>query len=148
MNSTLADPLELLPHVQFADTLNIAYIASKVQAAKIKPVLDLQFVIDYLPKLMTTGRPEIAKKLGQKPQPKIYMHLTNAELNNAEAFLEQVATVYLILLNNGRLRSHAELTVQVQELMKMYAEPIAGKAFRALQRINEAQEGIPQEATQ
>jgi hypothetical protein len=137
----LSDPLELLPHVQFADTLDAAYLGVKLQARTVRP-LDLQLVIDYLPKLMVHGRPELARKLGQKPQPKIYLHLRNEDLTSAEAFLEQAAATYLILLNNGRLVSKAELLVQVEEVLKAHKEPIAGKSFSALEQIARAKEGI------
>lgn len=137
----MTDPLELLKHVQFGDTLDTAYLAIKVQARTVHP-LDLQLVVDYLPKLMAHGRPELARKLGQKPQPKIYLHLRNEDLTAAEAFLEQVAATYLILVNNGRLVSKAELLVQVEEIIKAHKEPIAGKAFSALETIARAREGI------
>ena len=139
----MTDPLELLPHVQFGDTLDTAYLAVKLQAKSVRP-LDLQFVVDFLPKLMAHGRPELARKLGQKPQPKIYLHLRNEDLTAAEAFLEEVAAAYLILVNNGRLVSKAELLVQVEEIIKAHKEPTAGKAFRALERIARAKEGVLQ----
>lgn len=147
----MADPLELLPHVQFADTLQIAYLASKVQAAGLSPY-DQQFVIDYLPKLMVSGRPKLAQKLGQRPQPKMYLHWGPGDLTKALEYFEQVSAALLIYANNNRLPSKAELLLQLRGLLADgpggHADPIVEKTFNALRKISEAREGILQEATQ
>jgi hypothetical protein len=148
----MTNPLELLPHVQFADTLEIAYIADKVQAKTVEP-LDLQIVTEYLPKLFVSGRPELARKLGQKPQPKIYKHLGKADLSAAFDLLKQIAAVVLILQNDGKLVTAEGLQAQLIEWATCHFETFGGRdvaktAKAALERIAKAREGILQEATQ
>jgi hypothetical protein len=137
----MTDPLELLKHVQYADTLEVAYIAQKVQAKSVRP-LDLQVVIDFLPKLFATGRPELAKKLGQKPQPKIYMHLTEANLIAAYDLLKQAMAVVLILQNRGDLHSAEGLHLQIKEWAERFGLDVAITTKNALELIARAREGV------
>jgi hypothetical protein len=143
-------PLELLPHVQYGDTLDIAFIAQKVQATQPLEPLDLQVVIDYLPKLMVSGRPDLARKLGQKPTPKIWMHLGKVNLNAAYDLLKQMACLVLVLQNDGKPVTVEGLQAQLIEWATSHFETFGGRdvaktAKTALETITHARQGILQE---
>jgi hypothetical protein len=128
----MSQPLELLQsqRVRFSDTLETHELTLK-----------LQFVVDLLPKLMITGRQKTAEKLGQKPQPKAYLHLKPQDQLAAHNLVINAMAAALILQNQGRLISKEELLIQVKDWAKTFGPATAESTFIALEQIARAREG-------
>jgi hypothetical protein len=142
-------PLELLQsqRVRFSDTLETHELTLKLQAASLNP-LDLQFVVDVLPKLMLSGRQELAAKAGQKPQPKAYLHLKTEDTLAAHNLVLNAMAAALILQNQGHLISKEELLLQVKDWARTFGPAAAESTFFALEQIARAREGILAPATE
>jgi hypothetical protein len=117
----------------------------KLQAAKVSP-LDLQFVVDVIPKLMITARKKISDELEQKPTTKAYLHLGAENQTDADKLLVLAFMANVIVSSGGRLASKERITLFVEETAKRLANEISYATFSALEKLTEAREGILQEA--
>lgn len=141
-------PLELHGdnhRVRFADTLETHTMTLKLQAVKVRP-LDLQLVVDVIPKLMLTARKEMAGKLGQKPSPKAYLHLGEENQTDADKFLVLAFMTHAIVCCGGKLVSRERLALHVEETAKRLASEVSYATFAALEKLAEAREGMMPQA--
>lgn len=146
----MTTPLELHGEnhrVRFADTLDTHTLTLKLQAAKVDP-LDLQLVVDVIPKLMITARKGLADKLQQKPTTKAYLHLGEETQTDAEKLLVLAFMTHAIVCCGGRLASRERLALHVEETAKRLSSEISYATFAALEKISAAKEGILAPASQ
>ena len=149
----MTEPIELHGEnhrVRFGDPdgeMRTHDITLKLQAKKVQP-LDLQFVVDVIPRLMLQARKGLADKQGQKPTTKAYLHLGAENQTDADKLLVLAFMANAIVSCAGHMASRERIGLFVEETAKRLAGEIAYATFNALERLAEAREGIVQEATQ
>jgi hypothetical protein len=143
----MTNPLELhgeTHRVRFGDPdgkMETHDMTLKLQAAKTQP-LDLQFVVDVIPRLMLTGRKGLAEKNGQRPTTKAYLHLAGENQTDADKLLVLAFMANAIVSCGGRLTSRERIQLFVEETAKRLAGEISYATFTALEKISEAREGV------
>lgn len=152
----MTKPLELLGGRTPTDTARVRFnsedmrtheITAKLQALSVHP-LRQQIVIDTVPGVMLSGRPELAKKLRLDPKPIAYLRSGPEDGSDLEKFLKIVFVEYLAHAHDGHIASLEQLIMEVKERAKDMASDIAYATQDVLRRITEAREGILAPATE
>jgi hypothetical protein len=139
--TVLAEPLELLTshRIIFHDTMQSFLMTLKLQITDADP-LDLQLVVDLMPKTFLTGR---GTKFA-RPQPKAYMHLRVEDLTSADELALTALAVRLILQNRGRAQGRLELGSQVKAWFENMGQAVAEAAYYGLETIQRHEQDAPE----
>jgi hypothetical protein len=145
----MTDPLELHGEnhrVRFNDeNMDTHEMTLKLQALKLKP-LQIQFVVDVVPKPFLTGRRQLAAKQNLKPTTKAYLRLGEENSTDADKMVVLSFVASEIVNCGGHPVPRERVLVDVEETAKRLAPEISYIVASALDKIATAREGILQEA--
>jgi len=126
------DPLELLEkHRVLFQELKAFVPTLKLQLVSHNP-LDLQFVVDLVPKTFLSGR---TGGVFQKPQPKAYLHVKTEDAGALDQMVLLALATRLIVQNNGKLVGKLELISQIKGWFETWVEPVASSTYYALENM-------------